>query len=109
MLRRQITRIRDTSYPGRLLIGGGKFIAARKSFGGSFHESRVANYSNKHGSTARRNLTTDNLCTVYPIMRAVAFDPSGLQGLLFDMTLIDTLVPRKIKPFDSARCVEGPF
>lgn len=33
-------------------------------------------------------------------MRAVAFDPSGLQGLLFDLTLIDTLVrPSKDKTF----------
>lgn len=63
-------------------------------------ESRVAKYSNKHGSIVRRNLTTDNLYTVYPIMRAVAFDPSGLQGLLFDLTLIDILVrPSKDKTF----------
>ena len=61
------------------------------------HESRVANYSNKQFCS---NLTTDNLCTVYPIMRAVAFDPSGLQGLLFDLTLIDPLRrPSKDKTF----------
>lgn len=59
----------------------------------------------------RYDLTTDNLGTVYPIMRADAFDPSGRQGLLFDLTLMDTLVcPSKDKgPFMAActRSFEG--
>ncbi|KAL0099904.1 hypothetical protein PUN28_019974 [Cardiocondyla obscurior] len=45
-----------------------KFIV-RKLSEESLHESRVGNYPNKHNSAVRRNLTTDNLCTVYPIMR----------------------------------------
>jgi len=90
----QIIWIHGTSYLRRLLIVVTKIIEE------SLYESRVANHSNKYSSTVRRNLTTDNLCTVYPIMRAVAFDPSGLQGLLFDLTLIDTLGrPSKDKTF----------
>lgn len=42
-------------------------------------------------------------------MCAVAFDPSGLQGLLFDLTLIDTLVSQKIKPLSVLVASRDPF